>query len=86
MAAHKPVIACNSGGPVETIKNGVTGYLCEPNPKDFCIAMAKFVQDPQMTKTMGRDARQHVVESFSTKIFGHNLNACIVDTARRKLE
>ncbi|KAF7141026.1 hypothetical protein RHSIM_Rhsim06G0208700 [Rhododendron simsii] len=27
MAAYKPVIACNSGGHVETIKNGVTGFL-----------------------------------------------------------
>ncbi|KAL9403699.1 hypothetical protein Peur_000671 [Populus x canadensis] len=29
-AAHKPVIACNSGGPVETVKDGETGFLCNP--------------------------------------------------------
>ncbi|KAL0680362.1 hypothetical protein Bca4012_008344 [Brassica carinata] len=57
MAAYKPVIACNSGGPVETVKSGVTGYLCEPNPEDFSSAMAKFVEDPEL-------ARGHVVESF----------------------
>ncbi|KAL8046668.1 hypothetical protein ABFX02_08G191900 [Erythranthe guttata] len=84
MAAHKPVIACNSGGPVESIKNGVTGYLCEPNPKDFSTAMAKFIIDPQLTKTMGREAREHVVQSFSTKIFGEHLNSYIVDISRRK--
>ncbi|CAN6561100.1 unnamed protein product [Malus baccata var. baccata] len=32
MAAHKPVILCNSGGPVETVKNGETGFLCDCNP------------------------------------------------------
>ncbi|KAH9723133.1 GDP-Man:Man(1)GlcNAc(2)-PP-Dol alpha-1,3-mannosyltransferase [Citrus sinensis] len=32
MAAYKPVSACDSGGPVETIKNEVTGFLCNPTP------------------------------------------------------
>ncbi|KAE8713028.1 putative beta-1,3-galactosyltransferase 14-like [Hibiscus syriacus] len=31
MAAHKPIIACNSGGPVETIKNGETGLALSNN-------------------------------------------------------
>ncbi|KAL3636932.1 hypothetical protein CASFOL_019231 [Castilleja foliolosa] len=86
MAAHKPVIACNSGGPVESIKNGVTGYLCEPSARDFSTAMANFICDPQLSKIMGREAREHVVGSFSTKIFGQHLNAYVVDTARRKSE
>lgn len=30
MAAGKPVLACNSGGPVESIVDGVTGFLCAP--------------------------------------------------------
>ena len=33
MAAGKPVIACNSGGPVESIVDGITGILCEPTPE-----------------------------------------------------
>lgn len=86
MAAHKPVIACNSGGPVETIKNGVTGFLCDPSPQDFSLAMAKFIQDPQMAERMGLEARQHVTESFSTKIFGQRLNRILVDVARGKRE
>lgn len=86
MAAHKPVVACNSGGPVESIKNGVTGYLCEPTPREFSAAMSNFVRDPQLSTTMGAEARQHVVQSFSTKTFGHHLNAYVVDTARRKIE
>ncbi|KAL4331978.1 hypothetical protein GQ457_07G015180 [Hibiscus cannabinus] len=74
MAANKPVIACNSGGPVETIKDGETGFLCDPNPKEFALAMAKLLQDPEMARRMGEQARQHVNESFSTKIFGQRLN------------
>jgi len=30
MAAGKPVLACNSGGPVESIVDEVTGILCDP--------------------------------------------------------
>jgi len=33
MAMKKPVIACNSGGPKETIIHGETGLLCEDSPK-----------------------------------------------------
>ncbi|KAG2322822.1 hypothetical protein Bca52824_016035 [Brassica carinata] len=74
MAAYKPVIACNSGGPVETVKNGATGYLCEPSPEDFSSAMAKFIEDPELASRMGSGARRHVVESFSVKTFGQKLN------------
>ncbi|XP_058203122.1 uncharacterized protein LOC131317606 [Rhododendron vialii] len=81
MAAYKPVIACNTGGPVETIKNGVTGFLCDPSPQEFSLAMEKFTRDPQMAERMGSEARQHVIESFSTKIFGQHLNQILLDIA-----
>ncbi|KAK4376136.1 hypothetical protein RND71_006813 [Anisodus tanguticus] len=86
MAAYKPVIACNCGGPVETVKHAETGYLCDPSPKEFALAMSNFVEDPLMAEKMGRDARQHVAESFSTKIFGQHLNRYLVDVARGKKE
>ncbi|KAJ7981841.1 alpha-1,3/1,6-mannosyltransferase ALG2 [Quillaja saponaria] len=84
MAAYRPVIACNSGGPVETVKDGITGYLCDPTPQEFSLAMAKLIQDPQMAEKMGREAQRHVTESFSTKIFGQRLNRYLVDIARGK--
>ena len=86
MAAQKPVIACNSGGPVETVKDGATGYLCDPTPQDFSRPMAKFIQDPQMAQRMGVEARRHVTESFSTKIFGQRLNRSLVDVAQNKTD
>lgn len=36
MSTGKPVIACNSGGPLETIVHGTTGILCAANYK-VCI-------------------------------------------------
>ncbi|KAJ1404647.1 Mannosyltransferase ALG2 [Sesbania bispinosa] len=84
MAAYKPVIACNSGGPVESIKNGVTGFLCNPTPQEFSSAMANLINDTQGAERMGKEARRHVVESFSTKTFGKRLNRYLVDIHRGK--
>ncbi|KAI3769347.1 hypothetical protein L6452_00448 [Arctium lappa] len=79
MAAHKPVIACNSGGPVETVKDGETGFLCDPTPQSFSFAMAKFLQDSSLAERMGANARSHVATMFSTKTFGAQLNQHIMD-------
>jgi len=84
MAAYKLVIACNSGGPVESIKNGVTGFLSSPTPQEFSSAMANLINDPQEAEKMGNEARRHVVESFSTKTFGKRLNRYLVDIYRGK--
>ena len=46
MAAWRPVIAVNNGGPLETVVTGETGFLVEPHPEAFAAAMAKFCRDP----------------------------------------
>ncbi|KAH9625728.1 hypothetical protein KSS87_007924 [Heliosperma pusillum] len=86
MAAYKPVIACNSGGPIETVKHEVTGFLCDPTPTEFSCAMAKLVEDVELARKMGLEARQHVVDSFSTEVFGDNLNQYILSVARLKCD
>ncbi|KAI3753667.1 hypothetical protein L2E82_25727 [Cichorium intybus] len=79
MAAHKPVIACNSGGPVETVRDGETGFLCDPTPQGFSSAMSKFLEDPRLAERMGAKARAHVVGTFSTTTFGEQLNKYMMD-------
>lgn len=39
MAAGRPVIACDSGGPQESVVDGITGFLCEPTTDAFAGAM-----------------------------------------------
>lgn len=43
MASGRPVIACNSGGPTESVLPGVTGFLCSPSPSQFADAMGKLL-------------------------------------------
>lgn len=79
MAAWKPVIACNSGGPTESVVHTVTGFLCEPTPQSFSCAMNVLLQDPHTARKMGMSARQHVEAHFSRHVFGERLDALTTD-------
>ncbi|XP_042458175.1 alpha-1,3/1,6-mannosyltransferase ALG2-like [Zingiber officinale] len=86
MAAKKPVIACNSGGPLETIKHEVTGFLCEPTPFEFAQAMSKLLSDSETAARMGEEARNHVTKKFSTETFGEQLNHYVLDIHHHRIE
>ncbi|XP_024522119.1 alpha-1,3/1,6-mannosyltransferase ALG2-like isoform X1 [Selaginella moellendorffii] len=73
MAAGKPVIACRSGGPMESVLHAKTGFLCDPKPAAFASAMLEFVRDPNLAKSMGSSARSHVRDRFSRQTFGSRL-------------
>lgn len=46
-AAARPVVACDSGGPVESVSDGLTGLLCEPQPQAFAAAMLRLLVSMQ---------------------------------------
>jgi alpha-1,3/alpha-1,6-mannosyltransferase len=77
MASSRPVIAVRSGGPLETVRDGETGFLCEPTPKAFATAIVRVLAEPDSAERMGRAARAHVVESFSVAAFGAKLDAIV---------
>ncbi|XP_029445748.1 alpha-1,3/1,6-mannosyltransferase ALG2 [Rhinatrema bivittatum] len=68
-----PVIAVNSGGPLETVVNNVTGFLCDPVPAQFSEAMEKFVKTPSLKSSMGMEGRTRVKERFSSEAFSNQL-------------
>ena len=73
MAAARPVVACSSGGPLESVRHGVTGLLCEPTPEAFARAMALVVEDARRAREMGRAGRLHVERGFSRDAFAEQL-------------
>jgi alpha-1,3/alpha-1,6-mannosyltransferase len=85
MAAQRPVVACNSGGPKESIQHAKTGYLCESTPESFASAMALILQDSSRAEIMGKNARKHVEECFSRQVFGERLNSIIYDLLKGSL-
>lgn len=72
-----PVIACKSGGPLETVVDGKTGFLREGYPDQFAEAMEKIVEDPKLAKKLGEAGRAHVMEKFSFKAFTNQLDKVV---------
>lgn len=65
MYCETPVLAVNSGGPLETISDGKTGFLCEPTGEAFGTKLQTLIANPQQAVSMGQAARKHVVARFS---------------------
>jgi len=66
MWSGTPVVAVSSGGPLETIKNGVTGYLVDSDPIEFAAAALKCMnQREQFVK----NGREWVEKQFSSRTF-----------------
>ncbi|XP_067866601.1 alpha-1,3/1,6-mannosyltransferase ALG2 [Heterodontus francisci] len=68
-----PVIAVNSGGPLESVIDQVTGFLRQPSPSSFAEAMEKLVRTPALRAKMGAAGRSRVLQTFSTDAFADQL-------------
>ena len=74
-----PVIAVSSGGPLETVDDQVTGFLCRQSPSAFAEAMQKFISDPTLKQRMGTAGRVRVETRFSFDAFTAQLNSIVCD-------
>lgn len=54
MACGKPSVAVNRGGPRESVVDGETGFLVEPEPAEFAAAMARLDREADLAARMGR--------------------------------
>lgn len=63
--ALRPVIACNSGGPLESIVDGVTGYHCPPDPDIWADKIYQLINDDALCKQLGESAVKRVISNFS---------------------
>lgn len=68
-AMETPVIATAHGGSLETVRNGGTGWLVPPNdPPALASAIRAALTDPARARALGRAARLHVLERFTTDL------------------
>jgi alpha-1,3/alpha-1,6-mannosyltransferase len=84
MAAGRPVIAVNSGGPLETVRHGETGFLCGPTPEAFADALAQLLTNRKAAARMGQAGREHVATHFSRTTFGSRLEAMLASVMTRE--
>jgi alpha-1,3/alpha-1,6-mannosyltransferase len=77
MAAARPVVAVNRGGPTETILDGETGWLVAPTAAAFADAIARVLGDPAAARRMGQAGWAHVRANFSRRAFGDRMEAAL---------
>lgn len=77
-ACGLPVLATNSGGPLETILDPQTGLLRPPKPDVWTEALEELIRlSPEQRKEMGQNARNRVKEKFSLEKLGEEMEtAC----------
>ena len=68
----KPIISVNRGGPNESQKDGITGFLVEPKEEDFVERMAKLAADRNLTLKIGKqgfnNSKKFDIEEFVKKL------------------
>ena len=66
MSCETPVVASAVGGILETVVDGKTGILVEPgNPEAIAEAVNKLLDNPSLSRELGRNGRKRVKELFS---------------------
>lgn len=84
MAAGRPVVAADAGGPTETVVDGVTGFLRRPTAAAFAEALRALIDDPELADRMGAAGRARVEAYFSLDAFGSRLEAILWSAARER--
>lgn len=65
MASAKPIIATLSGGLIETIVDGKTGFLIpKEDPAALADRLATLLAHPTLAHRMGQEGRQHIERRF----------------------
>lgn len=68
LSSGKPVIATRVGGVPELIKDGVSGYIVEPeDPNSIAQGLIKAVSEPDQTRLMGKVAQEQTLNAFDSQ-------------------
>jgi len=60
---HKPVITCtDSGGPKELVRDGETGFVCEPSEHAIANAIDRLASDQGLARSLGENAYEASLE------------------------
>ncbi|MDX1348957.1 MAG: glycosyltransferase family 4 protein [Putridiphycobacter sp.] len=80
MSAEKLVIATNQGGAKEAIIDKRTGILFEHNDANALAKSIEAVIDsPSLTKSLGKEAKQHFNKLFTLERYSTNWNAFLIE-------
>lgn len=76
MSMEIPVIANRSGGPMEIVEDGQSGFLVDTsNTKTFADAIIRLLNDQPLCKKMGKRGREIVEKKFSIQTNVRNIES-----------
>jgi glycosyltransferase involved in cell wall biosynthesis len=81
MSCGTPVIAINEGGYRESVRDGVTGFLVEPDASALAAGIERLVANPAQADTLGRAGRATVLERWTWVHAGGRLEDVLLRTA-----
>ena len=67
MACGVPVVSTRCGGPEDYIKDGVTGYLSDPQPESFADHISGLLHDPKPTIKFQQHAERWPLRIFARR-------------------
>jgi phosphatidylinositol alpha-1,6-mannosyltransferase len=86
-ACGKPVIGGRSGGTVDAIAHGESGYLVDPTSSaEVASRLIELLQDPAKAARLGEGGRLRVHEQFTWRQTGETLYAATELAARQPRE
>jgi len=77
MGACRPILTCDSGGPLESVLHGKTGFHCKPIAGDWAKAMQKMIQMGPKDLERMREAAYDQAKSFGIESFGDQLDSMV---------
>jgi len=57
LAARPVITATDSGGPLEFVRDGVNGFICEPDAMALAAAVNRLAGDRSLAERLGRAGR-----------------------------
>lgn len=85
MAMGKPVIGTRTGGTIEQIKDGVTGYLVAPNdPRQLAAALERLLENAQLRARMGENGRERFRKHFEFECFYEKMSTLYNELVQRR--
>ncbi|CAO3657988.1 unnamed protein product [Rhizopus stolonifer] len=81
MYASLPVIAVNSGGPLESVVDQQTGLILAPEPELWAKGMCDILLSKYDTQEMGKAGHERVKSKFSLEAFADQLQDILEELA-----
>ena len=81
---EKPVIANNSGGPTETIKNNETGFLINPDKREWAEKMKILEENEVLRASMGKKGKVHSKSSYGLETFANQTEKAVYESLNQK--